>query len=131
LTREGDDRLNEISLVMQEKEAMMKVGQQLLELSKLEKVDELAFNKKALEFVKHLSNIGGFCDGNSKRVIHLVVTQLSAVIMDSSGLFAKTYVKFLVPFAIGIQVDYTKRPFRTFGMDVKAFGAQLKGIAKR
>src|SRR2546428_8439020 len=98
---------------MQEKEAMMKVGQQLLELSKLEKVDELAFNKKALEFVKHLSNIGGFCYGNLKRVIHFVVTPLSAVIMDSSGLFAKNYVKVLVTLALCSQVDFTTKTVRT------------------
>lgn len=116
---------------MKEKDAMVQVGKELFDLCESEKIDKLAFRKKALEFVKHLSNIGGFCDGRTQSKIWIIVRQLTALIIDPNDLFAKTNVKIWIPLAIGIQVDFTKRPFRALSLDLNVFGAGVKGTVKR
>ena len=45
--------------------------------------------------------------------------------------FTETKVKLIVTMAIGIQVDFTKRPFRVFGLDVGAFGSRIRAVLKR
>lgn len=128
-------RHDEIQLVMKEKEAMVRAGKELLELAKSypEKIDELAFGNKALEFIQHLSNMGGFCDNKTKAAIFAVVRDFTAMVIQPNRLeiFTATKVRLLVPMAIGIQVDFTKRPFRVFGLDLKAFGGQVRATVKR
>src|SRR2546426_591460 len=114
---------------------MVTVGQELLELSLRypAKIDELAFGKKALEFIKHLSMLGGFCNDRAQSAISAIVNEFTALMIDPNMLenFTDTKVRMLIPMAIGIQVDFTKRPFRVFSMDLKAFHAQVKAIVKR
>ena len=135
LSTETNRRLEDINLVSKEKEAMVTVGIELLELSRhyLEKIDELVFSRKALEFIKHLSMLGGFCDDRTRSFISEVVGEFTALMIDPNLLenFTDTKVRMLIPMAIGIQVDFTKRPFRVFGLDVKAFHAQVKAKVKR
>jgi hypothetical protein len=111
-------------------------GQQLLELAKAEdfnaKIDALGFQKKGLEFVEHLSHFAGFLDKDAQDGVKIVVRYMTALIVDPNGLFAKTQLKLILPLAIGIRVDFTKKPpFRAIGFDVKALGAQLKASVKR
>ena len=135
LRTEHNQRITDIELVMREKDAMVTVGKEILELSKEypEKIDELAFRKKALDFIKHLSNIGGFCNDRTKSAISAVVGDFTAMMIDPNRLelFTQTKVTYLIPLAIGIQVDFTRRPFRVFNVDLKAFGAQVKAVLKR
>ena len=129
-------RLSEIALVMQEKEAMVRVGQELLELCGTDwnhKIDAMAFDKKTLEFVEHLSNIAGFCDNEDRSAIWAGVRELTAMAIDPNRLenFTHTKMKLILTMAVGIQVDFAKRPFRVFGLDVGAFGARVKALVKR
>ncbi len=115
---------------------MVTIGQQLLDLAKAEdfkaKIDALAFQKKGLEFVEHLSNFAGLLDKDAQEGVKIVVRYMTALIVDPNGLFAKTQLKLILPLAIGIRVDFTKKPpFRAIGFDVKALGAQLKASVKR
>ncbi len=128
--------LERANLSMREKSLMVSVGKELLELSKPDddeaKIDELAFGKKGLEFVEHLSNLAGFCDKNTQAAIGIVVRYMAALIVDPNELFVKTQLKAILPMAIGMWVDFNKKPpFRAIGLDVKALGAQLKAYAKR
>jgi hypothetical protein len=57
---------------------------------------------------------------------------MTMLIIDPNALFAKTQLKLVLPPAIGIRVDFTKKPpFKTIGFDAKALGAQLKAFVKR
>jgi hypothetical protein len=121
---------------MREKSLMVAVGKELLELAKPydyeARIDELAFGKKGLEFVEHLSNLAGFCDKNTQAATGLAVRYLTALIVGPNKLFAKTQLKLILPLAIGMRVDFNKKPpFRAVGFDVKALGTQLKAYAKR
>ncbi len=135
MSTETNRRLDDINQVSMEKELMVIIGKELLELSRHypEKIDELTFGKKALEFIKHLSMLGGFCDKRTQSAISAVVREFTALMIDPNMLenFTDTKVRMMIPMAIGIQVDFTKRPFRVFGLDVKAFHAQVKAIVKR
>ncbi len=108
---------------------MVEAGKELLELSRAwpEKIDGLAFGKKALEFIKHLSVMGGFCDAPTKSAISTVVSEFTALLIDPNMLenFTDTRVKLLIPMTIGIQVDFTNRPFQITGWDKEVF-PQLK-----
>ena len=130
-----DQRITDIQLVLKEKNAMVAVGKELFALSKPypEKIDEAAFRNKALEFINHLTNIAGFCDSDAKYALHGAVRQFAAMILDPNRieLFTDTNVKALVPLAIGVQVDFNKKPFRLVGFSVEALGAKVKGILKR
>ena len=135
MNAEADQRLQEISLVMKEKETMVKVAQELLVLLDVpadsKNMDELTIGKKILEFISHLSIIGGFCDTNTRRAIFGVITALTASAIDPNPIFTPTGLKMVTAMAIGIQVDFTKRPFKAVGVDVKALGARLKAYTKR
>ncbi len=127
--------LEKVNLAMREKSLMVTVGQELLEIAKPDdyeaKIDELAFGKKGLEFVQHLSNLAGFCDNNTQVKIGISINYLTAMIVGPNELFAKTQLKLILPLAIGMRVDFNKKPpFRAIGF-VKALGAQLKAFAKR
>jgi len=136
LDSQESQKLEMVNLTMKEKSKMVTVGQQLLELAKAEdfnaKIDALAFQKKGLEFVEHLSNFAGFLDKDAQGGVKIVVRYMTALIVDPNSLFAKTQLKLILPLAIGIRVDFTKKPpFRAIGLDVKALGAQLKASVNR
>ena len=113
----------------------MNVAKELFALVKdyPEQINEVGFRNKALEFIKHISNLAGFCNREAQYKISLVVGELTAMIVDPNRfeLFTATKVKAIIPLALGIQVDFTKRPFRVVGFSVEALGAKLKGIVKR
>ena len=128
--------LDRANLAMKEKNLMVAIGQELLELAKpydyQTKIDELAFGKKGLEFIEHLSNLAGFCDKNAQQAIAIAVRYLSTLIIDPNQLFSKTHLKAILPLVIGIQVDFNRKPpFRAFGFDAKALGAQLTAKVER
>ena len=132
---EERQRITDIQLVTQEKDAMVTVAKELFALVKdyPEQIDEAAFRNKALEFIKHITNLAGFCDKEAQYKISLVIRELTAMIIDPNALvnFTSTKVRAIIPLAIGIQVDFTNRPFRVIGFTVEGLGAKVKGILKR
>ena len=129
---------------MAEREQLTRVGMEILDLLKqydaahfVEMKDDgknrdgrLAIDKKILELSKHLGNIGGFCDSNSKRAIHVFTTGILDVSMLSTGFYVQ--LKALLPTIVGIQVDYTKKPpFKVMGVNVKALNTEVKAFLGR
>ncbi len=128
-------RITDVQLVLKEKDAMVAVGKELFALSKPypEKIDEAAFRSKALELINHLTNIAGFCDKDAKHALHGAVRQFAAMMLDPNRLelFTDTNVKALIPLIIGVQVDFTKKPFRVAEFSIEILGTKVKGILKR
>ena len=128
-------RITDVQLVMREKDAMETVGKELITVAKEypAEIDETAFRNKALEFIKHITNLAGFCDDRSRAAIHALVAEFSAMIIDPNRfeLFTSIKVKALVPLAIGLQVDFNKKPFRLVNFSVEALGAKVKAVLKR
>ena len=91
-------------------------------------IDKATIRSKLLEFIKHLSNVAGFCDGPSRKAIVKMTDMLSFGAIDPLVL---AHQRGILALAIGIQVDFAKKPFRVVGLDVKALGAQLKAVAER
>jgi len=121
------------ALVISEKKKMMKVAQEIVSLVNNPQKDHVLIRQKILEFLCHLSNIGGFCDGNSQQQIHRITEYLASTIMQDEPV-ADLWYKLLCGVcvrAIGIQVDFTKKPFRVMGLDIKALGAQFKALFER
>lgn len=74
-----------------------------------ERTDTLEADRLVLKMSKHLGNIAGFCDGWSQNRIHAMQRQFAISLTDSLGYIA---LKALLPFIVGIKVDFNKRPFR-------------------
>ena len=132
LSKETNERLEEIRLVMKEREEMVKAGQEILVLIgrfpyKTPAPDRTAIQKKLLEFTSHLSNIGGFCGGNWTRFMFDLESYLGlAMVSLNFNMGSAPFLTGFMNMAVGIQVDFTKRPFRLFGFDTKAFNARVK-----
>ena len=127
---------HDIRVVMDERKEMVKVGQQILMLlgkyPYKPETDKTEIQKKLLEFMAHLSNVGGFCDNGWRRAIFDIETMLglSALSLNFDLSSAPNLVTFLST-ATMIQVDFTKRPFRLVGFDIKAFQTRFRAILKR
>ncbi len=132
-----NERLAEIHLIMKERESMVRVGQEILALLgnypyKTPKPDRIEVQKKLMEFTSHLTNISGFCDSHWRRAIfnlsyHLDMSMVGLTLHASDAPFLVG----ILNMAVGIQVDFTKRPFRLVGFDVRALNARLKAFVKR
>lgn len=137
MNSESNQRLGDIEIVMKEREEMVRVGQEILFILgrfpyDSPKPDVIAIQKKLLGFMAHLSNIGGFCDSNWRRAIFDIETMLglSTLSLNFDLSSAPNLVTFLST-AIMIQVDFTKRPFRLVGFDIKAFQTRFRAVLKR
>src|SRR3989442_13218099 len=116
---------------------MVNVGQELLTLLDKEgyspDFDWLKISQKVIEFSAHFSNLAGFCDSRMRNWASRVSTIMAQSIISKDSLIMRRLIlRFAIGMAVGFQVDFTKKPpFRAVGLDVKAFGAQIKGFAKR
>ena len=137
MSNESSQALKDVQIVMKEREEMVRVGQEILSMLgrypyDSPRPDEVAIQKKLLEFMKHLSNIGGFCDSHWNRALFDIqsLLGLSTLTMAFDSTTPSYLVAFL-PLALMIQVDFKKRPFRVVGFDIKAFRTRFRAILKR
>src|SRR2546422_797254 len=137
MSNESSQALKDVQIVMKEREEMVRVGQEILSmLGKYPydspKPDVVGIQKKLLEFMSHLSNVGGFCNNSWRRAIFEIETMLglSALSLNFDLSSAPNLMTFLST-AIMIQVDFTKRPFRLVGFDIKAFQTRFRATLKR
>ena len=131
------NRSAEIELVMKERSALVAVCRALNTLldegwdATLQGKDfpqRLEIDGLLLQVSKHLANIAGFCDGRTQDWTHNAVRLLALCMVSPSSYID---LKAVLPFIVGIQVDFTKRPFRVVGLSLKGLGAELKAIMKR
>ncbi len=111
---------------------MVKIRQEILRLTETPRkevleIDQLAVGNKLLEFISHLSNIGGFCDKDTRRVIYDLERFLAGSVIDPSLWLTASLVNVVVAMTIGIQIDFNSRPFKLIGLGVhlKEIGANL------
>ena len=131
-------------MVMNEREALAQTAKELLSLlrahdavhfvdlpdTKAGRDARLEIDKKVLELSMHLANIAGFCDGNSRRAIHVFTTGILDVSMLRTWVYPQ--LKALLPTIIGMQVDYTKKPpFQLLGLDIRVLEGRVKAKAER
>ena len=115
-------RLQEIELVMKERASLVKLGKELLAEIDKEKPDTLAINGKLLEVAEHLANIGGFCNSFARRQIDVIKKILAFKQLNPS--FYED-LKIALIYIVGIQVDFTKKPFKLISLDLKSFKATI------
>jgi len=127
---------------MKEKEDMVKIGQEIVEmLPRLdakrlgeEPANALEIAKKILEFCSHLSNVASFCDKDTRRRVHAMVELLDKTSADYSRLGLTGFLMLLrstLLMAVSIQLNFDKKPFRVIGLDVRPFSGRLRTILKR
>lgn len=133
----GSARLSDVGLVMKERSALVDVSKELLalldkSLSSPSRVksshDEIEIQRLYLKVSEHLANIGGFCDRGTRNAIFAVQELLAIATLEP---LANLFVKGLLPVIVGIQVDFTKKPFKVVGINVKGLGAELKALVKK
>ena len=122
-----------MDIVVAEKNLLREASQTLLSL--LDKIDlteddanKPEANRLILEVSEHLSNIGGFCDSWTRQRIHVIQGLMSMSFADPLHYLT---LKDMLPYVVGIQVDYSKRPFRAISLSIEALGAKFKAKAKR
>ncbi|OLE90896.1 MAG: hypothetical protein AUF79_07875 [Crenarchaeota archaeon 13_1_20CM_2_51_8] len=130
-------RLQNIEIVMNERAEMVSVGQEILSLLgrypyTSPEPDWIQVQRRLLEFMNHLSIIGGFCERNWQKAIFDIQAflGLSTLSLNFDRSAAPSLASFMA-MALMVQVDFTKTPFRLVGFDVKAYGARFKTILKR
>jgi hypothetical protein len=134
---EEERRQNDLRMVMHEREALTEAAQKLNPL--LDSFFDDAEQGKGiqntteadnlvLEISRRLGNIGGFCDGWTRERIHKMQKFLSWCLGDKAGYLL---LKDALPFMVGVQVDFSKRPFRAVGLSFEALGAKFKASLKR
>src|SRR2546427_8604306 len=84
MSNESSQTLKDVQIVMKEREEMVRVGQEILSMLgrypyDSPRPDEVAIQKKLLEFMKHLSNIGGFCDSHWNRALFDIQSLLGLI----------------------------------------------------
>jgi hypothetical protein len=118
---------------MSEREALSDAAQKLIvlinELDSLSEVEaeplKSAADKLVLEISGHLGNIGGFCDTWSRNRIRALQRALSLCLSASWGYII---LKNALPPIVGIQVDFSKMPFRAVGLKFELFGGKFRDL---
>jgi hypothetical protein len=94
--------------------------------------NQLQINKMLLEVSAHLANIGGLCDHRTQDQIARIQ---GVMMLGMQGSFGNIIIKGALPIIVGIQVDFTKRPFKAvkfeLGASLKQLGAHFKAGANR
>ena len=73
-----------------------------------------------------LSNIGGFCDRNSRKKINLALRYFGVAMISKEIDLVMIEVRALLPLISGFAVDFKKRPFKVIGFSLGTFGINLK-----
>ena len=135
---EEQRREHDIAIVLQERDALTRAAQSLMPI--LKRFDDAALDGKSTEFdltdadkysieiSGRLGNISGFCDDWTKKRIHKMQEYLGHCLGDSSGYILLSN---LLPFMVGIQVNFDKRPFRAVGLSFEALGGKFKAAFER
>jgi hypothetical protein len=133
--RVDEDRQRDIDRVIGEKKEMVKVGQNLLPLlDKASKSEEVSgsvwgqIDSDILELCGHLGIIKGFCDRPTQEMISRLVWLLNYF---DTYLRMSEALKTLLPFVMGLEVDFNKRPFRVVGIDIEALRGKFSAYLER
>lgn len=127
-----------IKIVMSERNKLRIAGSELIELitplvyndEKNAKTEDLVLiQKKVLEVSEALANIAGFCDDHGKDLVNYFKINVLGINMLRYPSYRILLIS--LPTIIGIDVDYTKMPFKVMGLSAEALGAKIKAIAKR
>jgi hypothetical protein len=127
-------------MVMQEKKKLGNVSKNLLKLIENPKLDQKRLiNQKIIGFTLHLSSIGSFCDKKTRERVDLIVTELVNIVQLSDifaqcGVLDILYAKRLKPlcvFANGIQIDFSRRPFKIVNIELFGPNFGIKVSLKR
>jgi len=121
-------RFKEIELVKKEREALVRVSKELLTLLHVDNPNEVKIEKKILELTGHLANIGGFCDKDTREKIHEIKNLLTFSI-GHPAFYVE--LKLSLPHIVGIEVDFTKRPFKIIGFELEVLKQKFKALLKR
>lgn len=124
------DRFEEIKIVMAERSELVKICDELLPLLEDLNRNELEIQKKLVRISAHLANISGFCDKDTRTWIDKLNRVLLSPAIVKPLPYSMALRSFLI-FIVGIQVDFTKRPFRVMAFNLKALGAEFKALLKK
>lgn len=130
------ERQHDIRIVMAERQVLSETAQKLLDLMGVgyslsrEEANRQEADKLVIQISEHLGNISGFCDVGTRRAIFAAQRLLMLAIADSDG-YGYTALKLMLPFLVGLTVDFNKRPFKIIGFDAKLLQTQVKAFLKR
>jgi len=129
-TIEEERRLDDINFVMREREALEKACEAYITLlgSRETNMDER--RRLVLQISQHLGNIGGFCDKRTKRLISAFLLYLGPALILPNDSYITVYLKGFLPSIVGIQVDFTKRPFKVIGLSVEAMNTKFNAFGR-
>ncbi len=128
-------RLEEVQLILKEKQALTESAQRLIELLDSRSSDMLSIKKETLNISNHISAIAGFCDNRTQQQAARINTLLGMFMVPDTksqqkSLFIDAMMKPILPILVGIQVDFTKEKFRSFSIEValKELSAKVKAL---
>ena len=128
--------LNAIEQVRQEREALVVATSKLSDLlgDDKEKLvygakDPEAKNRLLIEIGGHLGQISGFCDKKGRNTVKVLTDSVLSSAMTND--LVLVLLVDMLPKIAGIQVDFTRRPFRLLGIDITVFVARFKAIVGR
>ena len=76
-----------------------------------------------IEISHRLSNIAGFCDRRSRERVH----EMKALLTRATAVRAMLmHVKALLPMVAGVEVNFTKRPFKLLKFNIKDFSFEAQ-----
>lgn len=128
-------KLGMMNLVMEERGKLTEVAKELIGLldgveknHDRENPNYTEIREKALDLLKHLTNIAGFCDKDSQNRIR-EVTELITKSLEETAYFDP--LRKICGRAVGLQVDFNRSPFMIVDFDLDVLGDEFKSLLKR
>jgi hypothetical protein len=128
-------KLGMMNMVMEERGKLTEVAKELIGLlDGIEKNQDrdnpkyTEIHKKALDLLKHLTNIAGFCDKDSQNRIR-EVTELAIKSLEEAVYFDS--LRKICGRVVGLQVDFNKSPFMIVDFDLNVLDNEFKSILKK
>ncbi len=103
-------QLEQIEIVMKEKDLLTESAKQLIKLLDQSGKDRSEIKSTVLDISNHLSKIGSFCDKNTQSWIDRVSRNFGILMVHTS--LYDTAFKAILPGLVAIQLDTNKRPFK-------------------
>ena len=119
------ERSKDIETVIRERDRLM-LECRLLNTDLAEKKDATIIQNHLIRISGILSNIGGFCDKNSREKINQVLVHFSVAMINNEIDRLTSTVKMFLPLISGLVVNFKKRPFRFIGFNFHDAGIKFE-----
>lgn len=113
---------------MGEREKLTEIAKRLLPLLNLQAAHRNTTQELMLELSQRLGNIAGFCDDRIRERVHEMQRLITLTLANQLFVFQ---LRVMLPFMVGLQIDFSERPFRAVGLSLEGWGTNFKPLLEK